>query len=395
MQNEPIRLNLGAGGSHIPGFIPIDRHNGREVYPLEYATDSVDEIYASHVLEHFGHKDAEFAIHEWVRTLRPGGRIRIAVPDMRWIAEKYLAGESLPLASYLMGGQTDENDYHKTIFDEDRLRGIMEAAGLRGIQRWTSTLADCASMPVSLNLEGTKLRPTRMQIPEKLPNIAAVMSMPRLAFSDNMFCATSVATELGISFEKVTGAFWGQCMERVMTPHATDGTDYILTVDYDTVFNRDHVLKLIDIMQRNPDIDALAPIQFKRDEDFPLFRTLSDEGTLGDRLDLDEFDKNETTRVGWAHFGLTVLRASSMRKLTHPWFLDVPDETGQWGDARVDADIHFWKKFVSEGFKVCVANRVSVGHLQLVATWPNRELRPIHQYTTEFQRRGEPSGVRR
>jgi predicted SAM-dependent methyltransferase len=395
MEKEVLRLNLGAGHSSIPGFTPVDRIVGQEVFPLDYPSDSADEIYASHVLEHFSHEEVAAVVAEWVRVLRPGGRIRIAVPDLKWIAEQYLAGAELPIGGFLMGGQTDDNDYHKTVFDEERLRGLMQDAGLTGIQRWTSTLKDCAALPVSLNLEGTKLKSTRLRIPGKLPRIAAVMSMPRLAFADNMFCATGVATELGISFEKITGAFWGQCMERVMTPHLFDGTEYILTVDYDTVFNRDHVLRLLDIMERHPDIDALAPLQVKRDEDQILFKPLLPDGTCDNKIDLDKFNAEEFTRVGWAHFGLTLIRAASLRKLSHPWFLDIPDDKGEWGDGRVDADIHFWNKCKAEGLKACVANHVSVGHLQLLATWPNQNLKPIHQYTTEFQKRGEPTGVRR
>ncbi len=47
---EKVRLNLGAGDSHLEGFTPIDRKLGSEVYTLAYKDESVDEIYASHVL---------------------------------------------------------------------------------------------------------------------------------------------------------------------------------------------------------------------------------------------------------------------------------------------------------------------------------------------------------
>ena len=46
-------LFRSAGDVVLEGFTPIDRKLGSEVYPLNYKDGSVDEIYASHVLEHF------------------------------------------------------------------------------------------------------------------------------------------------------------------------------------------------------------------------------------------------------------------------------------------------------------------------------------------------------
>ena len=49
-----IRLDLGAGSVSPPGFIPLGRDHGSEIWPLPYADESVDEIRASHVLEAMG-----------------------------------------------------------------------------------------------------------------------------------------------------------------------------------------------------------------------------------------------------------------------------------------------------------------------------------------------------
>jgi hypothetical protein len=57
---------------------------------------------------------------------------------------------------WIMGGQTDANDYHKTIFDHGSLRALMVNAGLRVLGRWESEIVDCARDPISLNLEGQK-----------------------------------------------------------------------------------------------------------------------------------------------------------------------------------------------------------------------------------------------
>lgn len=391
-----IRLNLGAGTTAIPGFIPVDAKFGHDVRRLPYPADSVDEIYASHVLEHVPLADVLPTLREWVRVLRPQGRLRVSVPNFRYIVDAYQRqDENVPVAEYLMGGQTDCDDFHRSVFDEETLTRFMRQAGLVDVAPFTPTLQDCSSLPVSLNLQGRKALPERLPVPRNLPRISAVMSMPRLAFADNMFCATAVATELGISFEKVTGAFWGQCMERVISPLVTNGTEYILTVDYDTVFGRNEVLRMVEIMQRHPEIDVLAPLQVKRDENTLLFRPVDRDGRDLDQIEADSLDADEVTRVGWAHFGLTLIRAQSLARVPHPWFWDQPDEKGCWGDGRIDADIYFWRKLNKEGLVTCIANHVSVGHLQLMVSWPDQRLRTIHQYVTDYQRYGPPTTARR
>jgi len=112
-----MKLNLGGGNQKIPGFVNIDRLNGQEAYPLPaYADGSVDEIRASHILEHFGHREVPEVLKEWVRVLKPGGVLKIAVPDFDYLVQH--RHDELPLESYLMGGQSDSNDYHKSIFSE-------------------------------------------------------------------------------------------------------------------------------------------------------------------------------------------------------------------------------------------------------------------------------------
>lgn len=394
MQTEDLKLCLGGGDFCPPSFVNVDRTCGGEVYPLSYESDSVADIYASHVLEHFGNREVDAVLRDWVRVLKPGGRIRLAVPDCDYVARKLLAKnpDSEPLGSYLLGGQTDANDFHRSIFNEERLRDMMERAGLENIRPWVTELEDCARLPVSLNLEGTK---SGLSLNRPLPKIAAVMSMPRLAFSDNMFCALQVATELGLGFERHTGAFWGQCLERAIEGHLADGSTYILTVDYDTCFTAKDVRRLVAIMEDNPHVDALCPVQVKREEPACLLGLLKDDGTRwprGEPVPMDHF-RGELSRLFWGHFGLTLIRTSKLRELPHPWFHSTPDPEGKWGEGRLDDDLFFWKKWVDSGRTIYLANRVPVGHAQLMVSWPGADGLPVHQYSTAFAKGERPQGV--
>ena len=83
---EPVRLNIGCGPDQPEGWVNLDSNPDEEpdivadVRHLPFDDDSVDEIYASHILEHIDCREP--VLEEWCRVLRPGGLITIAVPDI-------------------------------------------------------------------------------------------------------------------------------------------------------------------------------------------------------------------------------------------------------------------------------------------------------------------------
>src|SRR5262245_9877664 len=154
----PIMLNLGSGDSPLNGWINIDAKDGHWVFPLNVPDAVADQVRASHILEHFSHRLTSQVLKEWVRVLKPGGVLKVAVPDFDWIVRAYSNGRRADamLEYYLFGGHVDTNDYHKALFNEDKLRTALTHAGLIDIQRWQSDARDCSSYQVSLNLQGMK-----------------------------------------------------------------------------------------------------------------------------------------------------------------------------------------------------------------------------------------------
>src|SRR3954469_7191145 len=57
----------------------------------KYPDNSVDVVYASHLFEHLSLKSADLFLKESYRCLKPGGVIRIVVPDLYKISKKYIA----------------------------------------------------------------------------------------------------------------------------------------------------------------------------------------------------------------------------------------------------------------------------------------------------------------
>lgn len=106
-------LNLGCGSRFHPDWVNVDfvsTHPGiissnlRAGIPFK---DRIfDVVYHSHLLEHFTRDEAKNFIQECKRVLKPGGIIRVVVPDLEAIVRAYLiALESARNA--VLGGEAD------------------------------------------------------------------------------------------------------------------------------------------------------------------------------------------------------------------------------------------------------------------------------------------------
>jgi len=220
--------------------------------------------------------------------------------------------------------------------------------------------------------------------------IAAAMSMPRLAFTDNFFCTLSAFTHHGIHVTKGTGAFWDQTMTRILTElcKEEDGNQFIVTADYDSVYEPDCLTRLVAAMLISG-VDALAPLQMKRDDKMLMFTPAGLGGKGAQEVTLpNEWWEEPAQPVDTMHFGLTILRASALRRMPKPWFLGIPSEDGDWGEFRKDPDIYFWHKWRECGNTMAVCPQVAIGHAELVITWPDQRLKAIHQYPTHYWNAG-------
>jgi len=76
MNATPVRVDLGCGQNKKEGFIGLDRMPGADLQhdlldlPWPFADESVDELYCSHVLEHFWGEDQIKIMDEAYRVLK-------------------------------------------------------------------------------------------------------------------------------------------------------------------------------------------------------------------------------------------------------------------------------------------------------------------------------------
>jgi len=147
-----IKINMGCGWRnfgedwvHIDGgdYEHIDYHDVTDLSQFE--TDSVDLIYASHLIEYFDRSEVMNLLSEWKRVLKNDGVLRIAVPNFDVLSKLYMY-EKVPLKNILgpLYGRmkmVNEMIFHKTTYDFKDLESVLKDAGFKDVKLfdWRNT----------------------------------------------------------------------------------------------------------------------------------------------------------------------------------------------------------------------------------------------------------------
>ncbi|MGE4064471.1 MAG: methyltransferase domain-containing protein [Rhodospirillaceae bacterium] len=172
---DGLKLHIG-GTTAKAGWSILNIQPGPGVDYVGSATDlsaiddaSCAEVYASHVLEHLAY-DTELpqAMKEIHRVLKPGGRVRVAVPDLSVICRLFASPQSkfkdrYELMRMMFGGQTDEHDFHYAGLWPAFLDALLREAGFTNIERVSSfgefkdaSEATHSGERISLNMQAYK-----------------------------------------------------------------------------------------------------------------------------------------------------------------------------------------------------------------------------------------------
>jgi predicted SAM-dependent methyltransferase len=159
-----LKLNVGCGTSGVEGWVNIDNSPsillsrlpfGRRIFHtpdwprdvrradvrkrIPFPDSSVACIYSSHTFEHFTYEESRAVARECFRVLKPGGILRIVVPDLGIIVRDYLAATADPMASHKFVSRllltTSVRDivhagaHHKQMFDARSLVHMLQGVG--------------------------------------------------------------------------------------------------------------------------------------------------------------------------------------------------------------------------------------------------------------------------
>lgn len=386
--SDQIRLNIGSGDSQLPGFTPIDAKFGHDAGKLDYPDGSVDEVYSSHCLEHIHHSKVGDTVREWCRVLKPGGRIRIAIPDFDSVLKNVKNDPELfnsaYLSAWLHGTHDVSTDRHQAFILKADLEAMLRHCGIEDIAAWEGEYDDQARVnEMTLNVGGFK---REVKIPRN-PKVVMVLSTPRFGPVDMLKCVADACQALGWIFRDWGGTEWGKGLESVCEHILkTENPDYICTLDYDSVFDVDDLRKLLAFMQHRPDVLAAWPVQAHRHMDLPLGMA-----PAGAAMGVYDFS-GEFTKMWSGHFGCTMIRKQVFESIPHPWFWSVPNQlTGTW-EGSSDADITFWKWMDLHGMKFGQVNTVQIGHMEWCVKWLTPKgvaWQPIQNY----KKKGRPANA--
>jgi len=106
-------------------------------YGIPLIDSSADYAYSSHFVEHLHREDAANLLREAYRTLKPGGVVRICIPDLAYAISLYNQGEKEKMLNNYFFVELRSSYYarHKYMYDFELLEKIPTETGFTNIVR--------------------------------------------------------------------------------------------------------------------------------------------------------------------------------------------------------------------------------------------------------------------
>ena len=326
----------------------------------DFDDDSVDHIVVHDFLEYLSDAQAFSFILNCYKKLKPGRHIDLSVPDFDDVIGA--------LRDFGLSNPLDAERPIRSWWNLKKAQKLLGDCGLYQLTRIDQGVAVRGAKPSQMAHEGFK-------------GVRAVLSAPR--FGPIMHWQHSAASlaSLNIRYQIATGAYWHQVLSQAMES-LIDQCEVLIVCDYDSIFTAGAIEELLRLMSVYTEVDAIAPMQARRNVTEIL--GVSEHQVLHHELAGDLIEMKS------AHFGATCFRTSALKKMPKPWFLGAPNQAGEWGKGRIDADIYFWKTWGKVGNRVCIAPHVGVGHLVEAVVWIGQDLQPIFQLPSDMRENGPP-----
>ena len=140
-----ILFHIGCGELDDKRYINIDTRPAWHIHHVSsienigtlFPTGYADLIYCCHVLEHISHRTVPDTLKMLFDCLKPGGILRLAVPDFHIMTKLYMEQQDIrDIIKPLLGGQGYPDNYHYGAFDEKYLTLLLLESGFESIEKW-------------------------------------------------------------------------------------------------------------------------------------------------------------------------------------------------------------------------------------------------------------------
>jgi prepilin-type processing-associated H-X9-DG protein len=164
-----VWLNLGSGAKPHPEFVNIDGNvfRGPDMWldlrrGLPFPSETVDCIYASHVLEHLYWRELLGILRESFRVLKTDGWMRVLVPSLELAVAAYVNSEmgwfsDFPTRFESLGGKFSNflfcDGQHRLGFDFSLMEEALRGAGFSSIQQMKPRTSHCLTAAVLTDCE--------------------------------------------------------------------------------------------------------------------------------------------------------------------------------------------------------------------------------------------------
>jgi predicted SAM-dependent methyltransferase len=154
---RPAKINLGSGSCRKEGFLNVDMFPGGDLTldlrrKLPFESGCCEIIFSEHCIEHIDYPEtATDLFRECLRILKPGGTLRLSVPDTAWPLADYAKGSEAEyfrvcaLHSWHPGYCTTRLEHinyhfrqggaHLFAYDEETAGKILQGVGFQDVRR--------------------------------------------------------------------------------------------------------------------------------------------------------------------------------------------------------------------------------------------------------------------
>ena len=121
-----LKVSVGAGSIQIPGWLNTDIDTldilKQRDWKRQFKHNTIDVVLAEHVWEHLTPEDGLLAAKNCFEFLKPGGHLRLAVPDGFHPRPEYIEAVK-------PGGTGDGAMDHKILYDHESMAEMLGQAG--------------------------------------------------------------------------------------------------------------------------------------------------------------------------------------------------------------------------------------------------------------------------